>query len=94
MFYFLGYFLLKNAFRGNHKSDFNRLQLPFKKYIYRVLLFTELRPKKTHFSGRKNYLTELKMKYVKFQNYTFMKIKTYFMKDKNLCLKKPRTLGA
>ena len=26
--------------------------------------------------------------------YTFMKIKKYFMKDKNLCLKKPRTLGA
>ena len=23
-----------------------------------------------------------------------MKIKKYFMKDKNLCLKKPRTLGA
>ena len=35
-----------------------------------------------------NYLTELKIKYVKFQNYTFMKIKKYFMKDKNLYLKK------
>ena len=34
------------------------------------------------------------MKYVKFQNYAFMKIKKYFMKDKNLCLKKPGTLGA
>ena len=29
-----------------------------------------------------------------FKNYTFMKIKKYFMKDKNLFLKKPRTLGA
>ena len=37
---------------------------------------------------------ELKIKYVKFQNYTFMKIKKYFMKDKNLYLKKSRTLGA
>ena len=34
------------------------------------------------------------MKYVKFQNYTFLKIKKYFMKDKNLYLKKPRTLDA
>ena len=61
--------------------------------MYRV--FTELLPKvNTTFSGRKNYLTELNIKYVKFQNYTFMKIKKYFMKDKNLSLKKPRTLGA
>ena len=29
-----------------------------------------------------------------FQNYAFIKIKKYFMKDKNLCLKKPRTFGA
>jgi hypothetical protein len=57
-------------------------------------VFTELRVKKMYFSGRKNYLTEPKIKYVKFQNYAFMKIKKYFMKDKNLCLKKPCTLGA
>ena len=42
--------------------------------LYRV--FTEL----THFSGRKNYLTKLKIKYIKFQNYAFIKIKKYFMK--------------
>ena len=57
-------------------------------------MVTELRPKVNAFSGRKNYLKELKIKYVKFQNYAFMKIKKYFMKDKNLYLKKPRTLGA
>ena len=38
-----------------------------------------------HFSDRKNYLTELKIKYVKFQIYAFIKIKKYFVKDKNLC---------
>ena len=57
-------------------------------------MFTELRMKVNNFSGRKSYLTELKIRYVKFQNYAFMKIKRYFMKDKNLCLKKPHTLGA
>ena len=47
-----------------------------------------------HFSGRKNYLTELKIEYIKFQNKTFIKIKKYFMKDKNLFVKKPFTLDA
>ena len=60
--------------------------------MYRV--FTELRPKVNAFFWQKKYITELKIKYVKFQNYAFMKIKKYFMKDKNLYLKKARTLGA
>ena len=48
-----------------------------------------------------NYISDLQMlshrtiiKYVKFQNYAFMKIKKYFMKDKKLYLIKPHTLGA
>ena len=50
--------------------------------------------KLTHFSGRKNYLTELKNEYVKFQNKTLIKIKKIFYERHNLCLKKPLTLGA
>ena len=43
---------------------------------FELSAFIELRhERKTHFSGRKNYFTELKIKYVKFQNSTFMKIK-------------------
>ena len=43
-----------------------RLKKKFLFCIYRV--FTELRPKvNTFFSGRKNYLTEVKIKYIKFQ---------------------------
>ena len=57
-------------------------------------MFTELRFKVNAFFWQKKYLTELKIKYVKFKNYAFMKIKKYIKKDKNLCLKWPRTLGA
>ena len=44
-------------------------------------------PKQTKhiFSGRKKYFSELKIKYVKFQNYPFMKIrKKIYMDKKNM----------
>ena len=43
---------------------------------------------------RKNYITKIKIEYVKSKNYAFLKIKKYFMKDKTLYLKKPCTLDA
>ena len=43
----------------------------------------ELRLKVNTFFAIKNYLTYLKIKYVKVQNYALMKIKKYFMKEKN-----------
>ena len=50
----------------NGQGSFASISLLFKLIMYRV--FTELRHKVNTFSGKKNYLTELKIKYVKFQN--------------------------
>ena len=61
-------------------------------WLYRV--FTELRHKVKKNSGRKKYLTELKMNKLDFKTKHLSKLKKYFMKDKNLCLNEPFTLGA
>ena len=44
--------------------------------------------------GRKIYFSSLKFFFLKNTSGTFMNILKHFFKDKNLCLKKPRTLGA
>ena len=47
-----------------------------------------------YFLGRKIIFSSLNLFSLKFGRLTFMNIQKYFMKDKILCLKKHRTLGA
>ena len=47
-----------------------------------------------HFLGRKINFSSLKFFFLNIERLTFMKVWKHFIKDKNLCLKKSRTLGA
>ena len=47
-----------------------------------------------HFWGRIIFFSSLNFFFLKNESGTFMNIWKHFFKDKNVCLKKPRTLGA
>jgi hypothetical protein len=47
-----------------------------------------------HFLGRKIIFSSLNFFFLKVGRLTFLNIQKEIMKDKILCLKKPRTLGA
>ena len=75
-------------------SKINFLKIKFlTMYIYRV--FIAIWNKVNAFFGQKNlFLKHNYFFFLKDRSWTFMNIWKHFFKDKNLCLKKPRTLGA